>query len=103
MDTEIDKRISVKVFIGCRFHAELKMLLTQSKEWKQAVILQEGALCEVHYQQKDFIGMFLPDAKITLHDLREYEEIIFKKLQAYCPTLETESLKLSIFPQIFIN
>lgn len=103
MDTEIDKRISAKVFIGCRFHAELKMLLTQSKEWKQAVISHEDTLCEVHYQQKDFIGMFIPEAKTTLHELRQYEELILKKLYAYCPTLEIDTLKLSIFPQIFIN
>lgn len=106
MNTKVDNRILVKVFIGCRFHAEIKMLLNQSKAWKLATISsqpQTDSLCEVHYQQKDYIGLFLPQEKNTLNELKAYEKLVQDKLKEYCPSLENETLKMTIFPQIFIT
>lgn len=106
MNTDIDNRILVKVFIGCRFHAELKMFLNQSKAWKEASLIPDphaNNLCEVHYQQKDYIGLFLPHEKNTLSELKTYEKLVLDKLKEFCPTLESETLKITIFPQIFIT
>ncbi|CCB86872.1 MULTISPECIES: hypothetical protein [Parachlamydia] len=106
MSTEIEKRILVKVFVGCRLHAELRLQLNQSHAWKQVKIEskpQDGTLCEVHYQQKDYVGMFLPQETLTLSELKEYERLVQQKFKEYCPSLEEETIKLVVFPQIFIS
>ncbi|MBS4168808.1 hypothetical protein [Parachlamydia sp. AcF125] len=105
MHTEIEKSILVKVFVGYRLHAELRLLLNQSHAWKQVMIEsrpQDGTLCEVHYQQKEYVGMFLPQETLTLAELAEYERLLQHKFKEYCPSIEEEHMKLIVFPQIFI-
>ena len=53
------------------------MYLKQSDAWKQAQIVGESEIrdiSETHYQEKDYLGRYLPNPMISLKELRGNRE-----------------------------
>jgi len=101
---ELETGINFRLFAGCLMTSELRMQLNQSSLWKQAKIapsLQD--LIETHFQEKDFIGLFLQSDKIQLEELRQIEKKISQVLKTYCPQFPSEKIKILVFSQVFIS
>lgn len=106
MNINIKDRVTAKLFVGCIITSEVRMHLNQSVGWKTALIIPNGDfhdLKEVHFQDKDYIGVFSPATNITLKELKEFEKIVSDKLLEYCPELSVNSVKFCVFPQVFVK
>lgn len=105
MITDHENKVKLMLFIGCPLTAELRLQLTQSLEWKQAKInpIAGKDLEETHYQQKDFIGFFVKQEKITIQDLKQIEIQILQRINQYCPHFASEKIRILVFSQIFIS
>lgn len=98
-------KVSTRIFVGFLITAELKMHLNLSIKWKHANILgkkSKDILQEVHFHGKDFIGLYVPDTKLTVSSLLEYEKNIKQQLHTFCPKVEIENVDSIVFPQVFI-
>lgn len=91
--------------MGCLLSAELRTQLNKSIEWNQAKIkaVFENDLSETHFHQKDYIGFFLTQEKITLPELKLKETKILNALKHYCPHFTSEKMRVLVFSQIFIS
>lgn len=97
---------TVKLFIGYPITSDIRMHLKQSSAWKQAKIaadLGTRDLQEVHFQDKEYIGKYLKTPEHSLQDLKTIESSIREALIHYCPELSQATLKIYLFPQIFIS
>lgn len=100
-----NSKLSKKLFLGVFLDSEKRMLLSQSVQWKQVKILPPTAqneLIEAHYQGKDYLGLYLSEA-LTSTQLDETKMKIQERMKAYCPTCETEEMKIFAFAQVFIS
>lgn len=106
MSLELKNKVSVKMFVGFHLNSEIRMILNQSKTWKQASIMplekESQELIEVHFHGKDYFGRHLPLEKVPLQELKEIENHIKNRLKSYCPEYDAESVKICIFPQVFV-
>lgn len=105
MNMQVENKIQFRLFVGCLMTSELRLQLDQSHEWKQAKIgpLEENNLVETHFHEKNYIGFFLVNNHVTLSELRQVEDKIFKALNAYCPQFASEKIRVLVFSQIFIS
>lgn len=104
MNTQIENRVQVKLFLGIAISSELRLQLSESSEWKQAKIShQSHDLIETHYQNKDYIGLFLTHEKVCLAELKLIEMKILQTLKLYCPKFSSEKCKVLVFSQVFIS
>lgn len=107
MDTTIESKVSVKLFIGCCVTPELKNHLSQSNEWKQASIMRatdQDVLTETHFQNKLYIGLYADDLFLTMHEIHAVHKKIIEQIHLYCPKLaRSDKLPVFIFPQIFVT
>jgi hypothetical protein len=105
MGIQTESRVSVKLFVGCHLNTEMKMLLNQSSTWKQVSFLRsknKKNLIQVPYQTKDYLGCYLVTEQITLFDLKKTENFVKELLKLYCPDYDFDSIKICIFPQLFV-
>lgn len=91
-----------KLFTGCLINSEIRMHLNSSIQWKHAVLSPGHEMKEIHYQGKDYFGKYLVTSEIPMTDLANIQIGIKEQLKYYCPKLETDSLKICIFPQVFV-
>ena len=101
-----EKKLTVKLFMGFLINSEMRMHLASSIAWKEAQILKEmnpNHLLEVHFQEENYVGKFLPEACIKLSEIKQYEAEVRERLLTYCPTLKQEKFKLYILSQQFIS
>jgi hypothetical protein len=106
MEASAKEGVKVKLFAGFAVNSEMKMHLRQSSTWKNSRIdknQSKVAIQETHYQEKDYLGIYLDAEKQTLPQLKEIENELRNQLAQYCPEFNIESIKLYIFPQIFIT
>ncbi|MBS4165906.1 Uncharacterized protein NEOC65_000981 [Neochlamydia sp. AcF65] len=103
--SELKDGVNLKIFIGCLITSELRMHLNQSLLWKQNKIVPalNSALREIHFKDKDYIGIYSTTDKISLMDLKKIEKEILQLLATYCPLLLTEKIQTLIFSQVFIS
>ena|ERR1700761_2617710 len=106
MDTKTESKVSVKLFAGYFLNPEIRMHLQRSSAWKQASIAptKEKAheLLEIYFNGKNYIGSYLAEEKVTLVELKKVENDVLTALKKYCPDCDTENMKISIFPQVFV-
>lgn len=105
MTLKYENRIQVKIFIGCYVNSEIRMYLNESKEWKQNTILKdqkEGSLIEVHFQNKDYIGYYLPSDCIKLSEIKGIETNIKSLLKRFLPENFVNFPKIYVFSQLFV-
>ena len=104
METKIENRVTLKIFIGCPISSEIRLKLNHSLQWKQAKILADkNSLVETHFQDKDYLGLFLEYQKVPLSELKLTESFLKKTILSYIPDLENEKIKVVLFSQIFIQ
>lgn len=101
-----DEKLTAKLFIGYPLTSDIRMYLKQSEVWKQAKIDKESGsrdLLETHFQDRDYIGKYITHEGLTLQELKQIEISVCDSLLHYCPQLSQETLKIYLFPQIFIS
>lgn len=106
MTASTNQRVTVKLFVGYLMTSDIRMYLKQSSSWKQAKILKEPDLrdlLETHFQDRDYIGKYISHSSLTISELRTMESSIHQSLLNYCPELSQETLKIYVFPQVFIS
>lgn len=106
MNTILDSRVTVRLFIGCAVSPELKVHLQHSMAWKQASILrstEQDVLLETHFQNKSYLGLYADERFLTLHQVRQKQQKIRTQLYEYCPKLVgIDKIPIYVFPQIFV-
>lgn len=99
--------ITTKIFAGFHINSTLKMYLHQSPIWNQIKMMPHSPhtqnLIKIDYQNKSYIGNFIPEPKITLNSLKEIETTFGTILKSYCPKCPIEELSFCVFPQVFIS
>lgn len=99
-------QILKKIFIGFPLHGELKSELSQSKEWNLLKILpnaERKKILEVHFQNKEYLGIYLPDnEKHTVESICKAEKELCLIIQNLCPKLHIEKQHPVIFTQPFL-
>ncbi len=99
-------RIKVKFFVGCLLTPDIEMKLHRSQAWKQSRIGTESngtTLCEVYFQEKKYLGLFLDKPMASLSEFKILEKQVGELLAGYCPELAAANVKIFIFSQIFIQ
>lgn len=102
----IDSRISVRLFIGCLATSEIKLLLDKSHRWKEANIMRQGGaknLTLLPHEGKDFLGLFAEESELSLSEIEDLGKLIRREFQDYCPSYDTDKIKIVLFPQVFIS
>lgn len=102
MDAATKKRVQVKIFVGFELKVDLSITLNKNSLWKEAKVSKTTELSEVRYQDKDYIGQFLSHEMITMKSLQEISAQIREELQSFSPENDLSTLKIQIFPQVFI-
>ncbi len=102
----LSNNICTKIFLGVLITPDIRTLLNESVSWSNAKTMQahgNASIKEIHHKDKDYIGIFLSEAPSTLEDIKIQSVGIMKELQGYCPYLSVDTLKIKLFPQIFLN
>lgn len=103
MNTDLSTRVTTKLFAGYLLNSELRMHLNQSKTYKQDKIGSHQDLNEVHYQEKDYFGIYLEQTMVAFDELKKLEESLRKRLDFYCPNFNNEHTTFFVLPQVFVK
>lgn len=101
--TQIEERITIKLFIGCLLTPEIKLFLEQSKLWQQQRIGKNAPLTTIHFKNKEYIGTFISQKQPSLAELQKQETTIKTLLAEYCPEFNTDTINTKIFSQVFLT
>lgn len=101
----VKNQLALRIFTGFLINPELRMHLQQSKLWKEAKLFHHltASLVEVRFEEKDYIGRYLPLPEISIQEIKSLEDEIKKEIQALCPMLKVDKLHLRFFSQPFIS
>lgn len=105
MSTPIKNQILVKIFVGFQFTIDLKLQLTQTNEWKQSSVVKnkdKENLSVVRYNETEYIGKYFDYTMLTMKDIRENAKEVKIQLRNFVPEYDVDSLKISLFPQVFV-
>lgn len=100
-----ENSVTVKLFVGFELTSEIRIHLSQSKEWKQALIDRSDpseTLIECPYQEKTYLGRYLASNILTVQELKNQAKLINKLMETYCPSLDLEILSLHFFPLVLV-
>lgn len=98
--------INIKIFFGCKLDSKLKLLLSESIAWKNAKIegqATQSAWVETRHDGSDYLGIFLPSDNLKFIDLKAIHSSFLTDLQLYSSDIDTKSIKLVLFPKVFIK
>lgn len=101
---DTNEKISKRFFLGCLITSELSMNLNQSIKWKHQKIMGDAPfkLFEVHYQGKDYLGVYLDLQKILVSELIDSKASVLEQIKELCPQVSSETLSFFVFSQLFI-
>ena len=105
METEKSNAITTRIFVGVEMTSEVKMRLSHSHLWKDAQLVSgknPGALKEIQYQNKSYVGRTMPYKEVTIKDLDGEITAVIQALSEYNPQLKIDKNNAIIFPQVFI-
>jgi hypothetical protein len=94
--------MQIKIFLGYHQNQLLKMHLHRSVDWKEGKLLGQLFLAETVYENKDYIGLFIPPL-LTYAQLKDKEGEIKTHLRFYCPKLDLDKETTYLFSQLFIS
>jgi hypothetical protein len=100
------ENIQIKIFIGTLLSHEIKRFLNQSSTWKEAKIVGQNLQSEwreLHFQNKDYFGKYIPESHISLPDLRTIENELKELIMKHYEDLPVDKIKVVIFPQMFVT
>lgn len=92
----------VKFFVGYLFNGEIKLLLNQSKTWKETALFQNQLLKIVNFESKEYVGLYC-DSPLQYNQIKQVEEDIKSHLYSCCPKLTIIKNKLYVFPELFLS
>lgn len=93
--------LQIRIFMGFIQNKEIKIHLNQSLSWKEAKLVKDTSLVENQWQEKEYIGLFIPlGMAYTL--LKEKEKEIRGQVQIYCPKLHLDKHPVYLFSQVFL-
>lgn len=104
--SEAAERVQTRLFVGLLLTSEVRMHLNQSEQWKQEQVVRNESgetLQSLRYQDKEYIGSMLTTALLPLEELRTLEDSVRLVLNRYCPELQTDKMKIFVFPQLFLK
>lgn len=93
--------LQIRIFLGFIQNKEIKIHLNQSLSWQEAKTIGQEELKETNWEQKEYIGLFIPSL-LTYAQIKEKEKEIKTQLQLYCPKLNLDKHSSYLFPQLFI-
>jgi len=91
--------------MGFQLTIDLKMKLNQTQEWKQFIVAPElgkNSLIIIPYDKHEYIGRYSDAKLMTLTDIRLVANAVEAALQNFAPEYDLDTLKFSVFPQVFI-
>jgi len=94
--------IQTRIFLGFILTKEVNMHLNQSLIWKESKLIGNLSLSETEWQEKNYIGYFIPSL-LTYAQLKEKGEEIKTQLQIYCPKLNLDKHSIYLFSQLFLS
>ena len=106
MQQNVSSKVTVKLFLGIQITSEIRMHLRQSLKWKESHLHLEthtGYLIETHFQNNDYVGIFVAEERQPFEELKQLELAVRNLLLEYCPLANTEKMPLVVFPQVFIS
>ena len=101
-----EKGFSLQLFAGFLVNSELRMYMRASDKWKEHQISPLegiGELKLVHFQEQDYIGVYLDPPLVKLAEIQPLEEKIRSRIYALFPKYKQEGRTLQFFCQTFIN
>ena len=93
--------VQTRIFLGYIQNKEIKLHLKQSVSWQQAKSLSLSELEEIHWNDKEYIGRFIPPL-LNCEEIKGKEAEIKTQLQLYCPNLKLDKHSPYLLSQIFI-
>lgn len=93
--------IQIRVFLGFLQSKEMRIHLNQNAGWREAKTFGLSNLVETKWQEKDYIGFFIPTL-LSCAEIQEKEQEIKAQLQLYCPKLDLDKHSAYLLPQLFI-
>lgn len=102
MDTGTANRLQIKIFVGFEFKVDIRISLNKNSKWKEAKVSKTTQLKEVHFQEQEYIGVFLPSEMTTMKILQDISQQVRTELQNYCPENDLSNSKIQVFPQVFV-
>lgn len=106
MTVDSHNRILAKLFIGCSLTSDLRLQLSKSHPWKEALIMKNttsDTLQEIIFQNKSYLGIYCEQFGKTLSEIELIKSTIIEHIKIFCPEYESEKLKFFVFPQIFVT
>ncbi len=106
MDMIDTKRITTKLFVGCRLSQSLRIELNQSSKWKQSRLFAGHAPkepIEVHHEGHDYLGFALDGENTQFQLVMQTSDKLLNSLNNYLPELDTSTVQIYIFPQVFVR
>lgn len=94
--------IQTKIFLGYLLNKEIRIHLNQNSKWKENKLIGELLLTETHWQEKEYIGIFMSPL-LSSAQLKEKEKEVKSQLQVYCPKLNLDKHSVHIFSQLFLS
>lgn len=91
----------IRIFLGYLQSKELKIHLQQSQGWKEAQLKRPPPLIETTWEQKEYVGLFIPSL-LTCAQIKEIEKKIRLELESCCPKLCLDKYPAYLLPQLFI-
>ena len=106
MSEATTENVQIKIFIGTLLSHDIKKHLNQCSSWKDAKITwqnEKSEWKELHYQNKDYFGKYIPSQHISLPELKNIEAELQKIIQSHFEELPVDKLKVILFPQLFVT
>ena len=103
MDAGTTNRLQIKVFVGFELKVDVSISLNKNSKWKEAKVSKTTNLRVVHYNDQEYIGIFMSHEITTMKMLRETSNKVREELQHFCPENDIAELKVQIFPQVFVS
>jgi hypothetical protein len=106
LNTAVENRVLVKIFVGFEISARIRIHLNESDEWKKAAVLggrHPNHIVEIHFNEIDYIGRHLDTKMPTLKYIQAEAVRIRERLKELCPEINVDTLKINIFPQVFVS
>lgn len=107
MTSDLQKRMKVKLFVGCLLTSDLGYHLEKSHFWKELSLAQihthSPQLQQVRFKSKSYFGSYCKEESQTIPQLESLRMYIEEKFAECCPSAAMSRLKTYIFPQLFIS
>jgi hypothetical protein len=102
----IEKGVTYRLFAGFWVNSEMRVHLQKSAKWKESQILripEEEALQIVPFEEKEYIGRYLPLPFLSINEIPKLEEALEKAVHDFCPGYLSKKQLLRFFAQPFIH